>query len=242
MNTTTPISEFTGLVRYDAMCKAIAECAHVDEAMDIRDKAKALEVYMHQVNNRQAEQKVARIRLRAERKVGALLEEMKSNGQRDSGNGGNRRSRSSDSTVKLSDLGITKNQSSKFQKLAAIPVEDFEAALAKLDEVPSTQSVIDKAKKLPETAPDKAKKRDLPETPPPLPPDTRALWLWRHLKDFENEKFLANEPRAVCEVLSPEMRKDLARITPKVVKWLHQFLREVAPPRPQKRDRKELVQ
>lgn len=33
------------LVRYDAMCTAIAECERVDEAKDIRDKARAPEVY-----------------------------------------------------------------------------------------------------------------------------------------------------------------------------------------------------
>jgi hypothetical protein len=39
------------LARYVAMCSAIAECHAVDEALDIKDKARALEVYAMQVRN-----------------------------------------------------------------------------------------------------------------------------------------------------------------------------------------------
>lgn len=61
------------------------------------------------------------IRLRAERKAGQLLKEMAVKGERDA-SGGNRKPWSSDTTMvskaKLSDLGISKDQSSKFQQLA----------------------------------------------------------------------------------------------------------------------------
>jgi hypothetical protein len=55
-----------GLQKYDAMCHAIAECFSVDEAKELRDKARALEVYAAQAMNTEAERKAAEIRIRAE--------------------------------------------------------------------------------------------------------------------------------------------------------------------------------
>jgi hypothetical protein len=54
------------LIRYDAMCRAIAEAHAVDEVKDIRDKARALEMYAHQAQNTEAERQAAEIRFRAE--------------------------------------------------------------------------------------------------------------------------------------------------------------------------------
>jgi hypothetical protein len=44
-------------------------------------------------------------------------------------------------------LGISRNQTSKFQQLAEIPEKDFEDAIADPTEVPGTQGVIDRVKK-----------------------------------------------------------------------------------------------
>ena len=66
------VSEGTQLVRYDAMCRAIAEAHAVDEVKDIRDKARAIEMYARQAQNTEAERQAAEIRFRAERKCGEL--------------------------------------------------------------------------------------------------------------------------------------------------------------------------
>ncbi|MGH8600660.1 MAG: hypothetical protein ACRET1_08340, partial [Burkholderiales bacterium] len=68
-----PIPASFGLARYDEMCHAIAECESVDEVKDIHDKARAVEIYLRQAGNLEAEMTAARIRIRAERRSGELL-------------------------------------------------------------------------------------------------------------------------------------------------------------------------
>jgi hypothetical protein len=61
------------LVRYDAMCTAIAAAIEVDEVKDIRDRAMALACYARQAQNREAERRAMEIRVRAERRAGELF-------------------------------------------------------------------------------------------------------------------------------------------------------------------------
>src|SRR5215510_5875524 len=104
----------TALVKYDAMCLAIDAAYKVDEVKDIRDKAMALEHYARQAKNVEAERRACGVRLRAERKAGKLLKQMAMSGERDPGKGGDRKSQSRGSTVKLDDLGVSKSQSSRW--------------------------------------------------------------------------------------------------------------------------------
>ena len=52
------VSTEHGLVRYDAMCRAIDAAFDVDEAKDIRDKAVAMEAYFLQAKNTEAERRL----------------------------------------------------------------------------------------------------------------------------------------------------------------------------------------
>lgn len=63
--------------------------------------------------------------LRAERRMGELLMATAVTGER-AGRGGDRKSKSSGATLKLSDLDVSKNESSSAQRLAALPEEVFE--------------------------------------------------------------------------------------------------------------------
>jgi len=125
------------LVRYDAMCEAIDRCESVDEAKVIRDKAIALAAYSKQALNKDAARKCEQIRIRAERRAGELLTESGKNRTR--ANKGRPTEMSGVTT--LSDYGITRDQSSVWQKLAEIPEERFEAELNKPD-IPSTNQIL----------------------------------------------------------------------------------------------------
>jgi hypothetical protein len=65
------------LVKYDAACRALAEAKAVDEVKDIRDKAMGMELYAQQAKNLQMELDAAEIRLRAEHRLGELIEAQK---------------------------------------------------------------------------------------------------------------------------------------------------------------------
>jgi hypothetical protein len=129
--------------RYDAMCRAIDAAYEVDEVKEIRDQARAFEVYAQQAQNREAELRACEIRLRAERKAGLLLRVMvKAKGAAEPGTQRGS-TRSPDVTAStLADLGVSKDQSAKWQRLADVPDDQFEAALRDPDVKPSTTGVI----------------------------------------------------------------------------------------------------
>jgi len=119
------------LVRYETASRALAEAVAVDEVKDIRDKAVAMQAYAKQAKDRTLIENATELRMRAERRAGVLLAEMEKNkgaaagGTKDGPRG--RMTKPRDTAPKLSDLRITKTQSSRWQRFAALDVESFEA-------------------------------------------------------------------------------------------------------------------
>lgn len=70
------------------------------------------------------------MKLRAERRAGEMLRDMAERGERDAGQGGDRKSQFHDGTVKLDDLGIDKKESYRWQKEATLPEDLFEEIIA----------------------------------------------------------------------------------------------------------------
>jgi hypothetical protein len=188
------------------MCRAISAAYKVDEVKSIRDKALALEMYFKQAMNTEAERQACEIRLRGERKGGQLLKKLeKAKGAREPGT--ERGTRSSPSTAStLKQLGISKDQASKWQQLADVPDAEFEAALA-APKKPSTSGILKKNKPKP-------KKK---------PMDPKALWLWGRLRDFERDGLLELEPAALLAEMTDAMQADVTRLAGGVSKWLAGF-------------------
>jgi hypothetical protein len=168
------------LVRYNKARRALAAAHRVDEAKDIRDKAVAMQVYARQAKDRQLIEHATEIRLRAERRAGELLAEMDKNKGALPGKTGRKGRPVLDPTPKLSDLGISKDQSSRWQALAGLPEQEFEnkvthatdTAVAAID-APSGGKQSGKGKGKPPRAEDATPDED--QTKQPLPGEVAKL-------------------------------------------------------------------
>ena len=199
------------LIRYDAMCKAIDAAYEVDEVKDIRDKAIALEVYSRLARNTENERRACEIRLRSERKAGQLARQLeKSQGKRTDkpqplptmGRGSK--------TEALRKAGVSPKQAEQWQALAAIPDEQFEAALADKSTMPSTAGIIRAAEQAASQKPD---------APKPQKVSSKALWLYGRLSEFVDE-LVEESPEDVMQTMTSEMLDSVHTNAPVVARWL----------------------
>lgn len=203
----------TELVRYDAMCSAIAACHAIDEVQDIFEKARALEVYAMQARNFEAERKACDVRLRAERRLGELLAELhRTVPQQANVEGANQHGRSPATVAgelspyreALLTNDIPERSAQRYQELAAVPAEVFEAALAS-PEKPSARRIV----------------QEVQRGVAPMRED--ALWLWGRLRDFERDGFAGKDAHELFDAMTDAMRADVLRVAPAMADFLNEL-------------------
>ena len=128
----------TGLPKYDAACRALAEAKSVDEVKELRDRVLAMRLYAKQTRNKEMEANAAEIRERAERRLGEMIRTQGDAGLLNPGTrlrgggtgaGGFVADPPADRPT-LKDLGINKALANKARKAWALPEEIWEAARA----------------------------------------------------------------------------------------------------------------
>ncbi len=148
------------LARYEQARYALAECQRVDEVKDIRDKAEAMAAYARQAKDTELVQWATEIKVRAERKAGELLAQSFESGDR-ARSGGAMKKESPPAT--LSEIGISKDQSSRWQSLAGMSDEHFETSVATAKETAgqvTTAFMLREAKGAPKGVAPKGAKAD----------------------------------------------------------------------------------
>ncbi len=106
----------------------LAECQSLDEVKSLRDKAEAIRLYQKKIDKSgQATIAAGEIKVRAEIRMGELLAEMPEK------RGEHKKSllATFQPAPSLTDLGITKSESSRTQAMAALPKKEQEETIAK---------------------------------------------------------------------------------------------------------------
>jgi hypothetical protein len=107
------------LALLDQAGRALAEAQSFDQIKEIRDKAEAVRKYAQSASlGLDIQNRAAEVKLCAERQAGKLLSQMTLRG-------GDRRSKSHNERLKLDDLGISRNQSTRWQMQARVPENVF---------------------------------------------------------------------------------------------------------------------
>src|SRR4029079_886204 len=103
------------LTLLDEARQALEDVSSFDQIKDIRSKAEAVRKYAQSASlGLDIQNKAAEVKLRAERRAGKLLAQLLLRG-------GDRRSKSRHNRLKLDDLGISRNQSTRWQIQAKVP-------------------------------------------------------------------------------------------------------------------------
>jgi hypothetical protein len=228
------------------MCRAIAECHRIDEVKELRDQARALEIYAQQARNTEAEDKAREIRIRAQRRMGELLTQLPRTTPEECAKRTNatlgRRS-SSDVTSVSDQEGRSFHQgtSDSGSSVSSFPKETnssgpspYATALEKTGTSRKTANTYQKLAAIPEKdfeqalrdpskKPTTAKLLREAYNPPQTQIDKPAMWLWSRAREFEARGYAEKLPSDLFQALLPNMQKDMRRLVPVLADFYNTF-------------------
>lgn len=120
----------TALLRYDIARRAVAEAKTFDEVRDWEDKAAAMQEYCRRARDRTLELDAMEIRTQARRRRGQLILELKAGGNLYEGQPTTVRE-PGQLRVTLNDMGISRNESARDQKIAALDDNSYTRLVAR---------------------------------------------------------------------------------------------------------------
>lgn len=143
------------LVRYQHARTALAAAKQIDEVKEIRDRAVATKLYAQQAKDRSLEIDAAEIRVRAERRLGELIQDQKetvglNRGGRPKQTGSLEHPVPADARPTLAEAGIDKGLADRARKLAVLTLADFEARIEEWRDRVSRKQDFVKTNVLPE--------------------------------------------------------------------------------------------
>jgi hypothetical protein len=119
LDTTIYASAPRELAVLDEACRLLEEAKSLEDVKTLRDKAQAAKTFIKAARlGLDLQNRAAELKLRAERKAGKLLSALHLRG-------GNRRSKRHRAPLKLEDLGISRDQSRRWQHVASVTDEEF---------------------------------------------------------------------------------------------------------------------
>jgi DNA modification methylase len=133
MNRPIDPSHLPGLTHFNRARRELELASSIDEVKQIRDKAEAMRIYAQQAKySLEMQNLCAEIKLRAERRLGEMLQEANTSGRREANLLRGRTMPPRDHMPSLAELGISKSQSSRCQMIADIDSESFEEKIEEL--------------------------------------------------------------------------------------------------------------
>lgn len=206
----------------------LLKCDRIDEIKNLRDKALALQSYLKQSRQSlEMQNMAAEIRIRSERRGGQILSDMDLNPGGQAEHKSYLSRQSTGKIPKLSDLGISRNQSSRWQVIASIPEEEFEQRVKSLKdggrELTSSE-ILSYAGYLKRESERDARRQEASEAAAKVPPDDRVRVIHGDFREVLNEEVVPTD--SVNIVLTDPMYgkdhlhlwKDLAKFASRVLK------------------------